>query len=239
MNSHRSFTFREDHPAGPFMAALARESVIMELTGWISALSSVASLSVAALATGIAWRGHKREAAHKAEAKLVVERGQADLVTAWETARRVPKEEVDTVPGGALTEEQKLDYGDYVYATNLELTLVNQSSQPVYDLRLNPEGSTHVLCFDILPPGEKTLIVPRYTVVDYSSEGDSNRNEWLLTISFRDVSGNWWLRDTSGALIKVTPETKMDTSTKDPIYSATLTAVKQWHEATSRQIASA
>jgi hypothetical protein len=179
----------------------------MEPTDWIAALASVASLVVAVLATAIAWIVHKRDTERIKKADLAAERAQADLITAWETAYRVS--DVNEVPEGALDDSQKQAYGTYVYATHMVRTLVNRSNQPVYEVKINPEGSTEVFRLDILPPGEQELGTARYAVTDYSKRR-LNNNEILLNISFRDVAGNWWVREARGALRKVATEEEHD-----------------------------
>lgn len=181
----------------------------MELTDWIAALSSVASLVVAILATAIAWTVHKREATRLKEADLAAERSQADLVTAWENAYRVS--DVNEVPPGALTDAQILDYGDSVYATQVVRTLVNRSSQPVYDVVINSDHTTEVHWLDILPPGEQQIGFPRYAINDWTT-GNLNDNENLLNISFRDTGGHWWVRQAKGTLIKVATPAEHETA---------------------------
>jgi hypothetical protein len=186
----------------------------MEITDWITAVSSVASLVVAVLATAIAWAVHKREARRLKEADSAAERFQADLVTAWESAYRVG--DVDEVPEGALDDDQKQAYGTYVYATHVVRTLVNRSNQPVYEVIINPEGSTEIFRLDILPPGEQEVGFPRYAVTDLSKH-QFNNNEFLLNVSFRDAAGTWWVREATGALKKVTTEQEHDAA-MGPIY---------------------
>ncbi|MCT2089737.1 hypothetical protein M3D92_10620 [Micrococcus terreus] len=181
----------------------------MEITDWIAAISSVASLVVAVLATAIAWAVHRRDVKRLNNAESAAERAQADLITAWETAYRVS--DVNEVPEGALDDSQKQDYGTYVYATSVVRTLVNRSNQPVYEVKINPEGATDVFSLDILPPGEQEVGFPRYAVTDYSKQ-QVNNNERLLNISFRDVAGNWWVREARGALKKVTSEEEHDSA---------------------------
>ncbi len=164
---------------------------------------------MAVFAALIAWVVHRREARRQEEAELSAERSQADLVTAWETAYRVPDEQVDEVPTGILSEQQIANYGTYVHVTRLVMTLVNRSSQPVYDVKLNAEGTESAISLDILPPGEQKIGLPRYAVSDYSLN-EVNKNEHLLNISFRDAAGNWWVRKAKGELTKVASKAEHD-----------------------------
>ena len=181
----------------------------MQPTDWIIAVSSIASLVVAAFATAIAWNVHRGEAKRTQQAALTDQQHQANLVTAWETAHHVPKDQIDEIPEGALSEDQISDYGSYVYATRIVMTLVNRSSQPVYDLEINPDGFSTVFMWSILPPGEQEIGVPRYSVVDFT-KGAFDGNGLLLNLSFRDAAGTRWVRQAMGTLVKVTSDKERD-----------------------------
>lgn len=181
----------------------------MELTDWISAASSVASLAVAIFATFIAWTVHKGERKRTLQAKIKEQQQQANLVTAWETADRVPKDQINEVPRDALNESQRSAYDTYVYATRISRTLVNRSSQPVYDVEISADGMTEVFRLPLLPPGEQQIGMARYGVVDYSQD-QLNGGTYLLNLTFRDAAGKRWVRKAEGTLVEVASNEERD-----------------------------
>lgn len=177
----------------------------MNITDWIAAISSFASLVVAIFAAFIAWRVHKREAKRAVLESRKEIQHQANLVSAWETSNQLSRIEAEHLQDGILSDEQLLAYGESVHVTHAVVNLANRSTQPVFDLQIHAENINSILRLPILPPGEQQLPTARYTVTDYSASNFPD-TELLLNISFKDAAGNWWVRQTKGTLINVSSE---------------------------------
>ncbi len=191
-------------PAPPVPDQVTVEVVPGGATDWIIALASVASLLVAVVAAVVAvlvYRTERARGRREHEAHLA---RQADTVCAWESAVRIPWDEVPatireaTGAGDAGTEVE------YQYFTLPEITLANRSGLPVYDVRVHFNGLTMEHRYPLVPPGDLEFRFPRYSLVDLSVGSPSRPSEVPLSISFRDTRDTWWVRDGRGRLHRVT-----------------------------------
>lgn len=176
-------------------------------TDWIIAAASAASLIVAIVAAVVAVLVYRTERARGRREREEYLARQADTVCAWESAVRVPWDEVpETVREGAGAGEEV----GYQHFSIPELTLANRSDLPIYDVVVHVNGMTVETGYPLLPPGDLVYRFPRYTLVDDSYGAPSVATEVPLSISFRDTRDVWWVRDGRGVLHRVTGRDEHD-----------------------------